>query len=259
MNVFEKIIQKIEAPEENKTVNEIEKVEKWKNKRVGKITASQLPKFMQRGRKRGEVFGKEAIKVLIQTKGEMRIGESFDQEIESFEMRWGKENEFLALQKVKEKYPNIKGGSEGKEISFRIYKNIFGSSPDFEGEKLTGEIKCPVSRVKIEMERDHINFIKQDEKGKFSYHEYFWQIVGHLIANPKAEKCIYVIYDAYVDEAYFHELKRIDVLGEISDLKKRLDIAEKAIEASKNDGWKNKRILNINENLFIYQNENNKK
>lgn len=248
-NKFEEIIKKIEAPEENQGLDEIKKIEEWKAKRVGRVTASQLPKFMKSGRSKGEVFGKEAIKVLIQTKGEIRTGESLDDDLEVYAMRWGKEFEPLALEKVKEIFKSAKGGSEGDEISFNTYGDIFGDSPDFEGENYIGEIKCPISRVKIEMQRDPIDFINEDKNGKRRYHDYFWQMVGHLVAKPEAEKCIYVVYDAYIDEAYFHVLERIAVSDEINQVIERLEFAKKVLDLSKNDNWSNFPILNINENF----------
>ena len=270
-NKFEDIIKKAETIDQNTELDielrESEKIERWKAKRVGLITASQMDKFMKSGRGKDEVFGKDAISIILQAKGEQRTGVSFDKELDLFNFRWGNENEPKALEKVREKYPdfNIIGGSEGEEIIFRKFGDISGDSPDFEGEQskpytidriyITGEIKCPVSRLKIEREREPIVFFTTARNGKRSYHEYFWQMIKHLIANPKAEVCVYAVYDAYEDVVYCHELKRAEVITEIEQAKERLGVAESVIHLSKSQNWSNEPILNINNLIKEEKNE----
>lgn len=241
---FDEIIKQAENIDEPTQFDTSIKEMIWKKERAGRVTSSQLPKFMSGGVGSAE-YGKQFYGVVIQTKGERRTGESFDKELDIYNFRWGRENEPKALIKVKEKFAGIIGGAEGENIIFNKFGDIFGDSPDFDGEKIIGEIKSPVDRVKIESERDPIQFYTENKKGGRSYHEYFWQMIGHLIGKPEAEKCIYVVYDGYTDEAYFHELPRVEVLGEIEKAKARLLVAENAIKESELNNWSNEPIFKI--------------
>lgn len=253
-NIFDKIINQTETVEAPTSLDESLKLERWKKDRVARITSSQMPKFMTSGRGKGEIFGKQAIGILLQTKGEARTGETFDKDLDIFNFRWGRENEPKAFNKLKVKNPKIVCSDDFDDIIFNKYGKRFGDSPDFQGVvtidgqeiECTGEIKCPVDRVKIEIERDPIEFISEAANGKRSYHEYFWQMIGHLLANDKAQVCVYVVYDAYTGEIYPHYLWRRDVETEIGLAKERIDFAEVAIEACEKDNWSNKPITNIN-------------
>jgi hypothetical protein len=219
----------------------------WKKKRLKRITSSKMKIFLTPGKKVNEHFGKTAIAYLVQIKGQRRTGESFEKELDIFNFRWGKEHEPRAFELAQEKYKGIISGTQANEIIFRTYGEIFGDSPDFESEVLTGEIKCPVDRVKIEMEREKIIWYTTAKNGERSYHEYFWQFIGHFIGHPKAEKIVYVVYDAYTDVIYPHELQRNEVLGEIEQAEARLDFAESVLLMSEIEGRSNRPIIEINE------------
>ena len=250
-NIFDEIIEKAEGihlkNNLDKSLEAAEAEEIWKKKRLTRVTSSKLSKIMTGGRGKTEHFGKGAIDYLIQIKGQRRTGESFEKELDIFNFRWGKEHEPRAFELAQKKYPGIISGTQADEIIFNTYGEIFGDSPDFESAVLTGEIKCPVDRNKIEMERESVSWYTAAKNGKRSYHEYFWQFIGHFIGHPKAEKMDYVVYDAYTDKSYFHELQRNEVLGEIEEAKARLDFVESVLLASEKDNWSNAPILNIND------------
>lgn len=256
MNNFDKIINNSEvfqgAPSK---LDDSLKEQRWLEKRVGKLGSSSLPAFCASGRGKDEIFGKQAINEILKVKFELRTGKSAETLKDFWQVKHGKEHEPRALELTKEKYPGIVGGSDGDEIIYRTHGNLLGDSPDFEGDGITGEIKCPVDAVKIESQTGNVNFIETLKNGKRKYSEYFWQMAGHLLSNESAKKCVYVVYDWASDKIFTNELLRNDIQDELKWLEHRLSIAEIALAKSRAHNWDNLFITGINNFIKTIENE----
>ena len=85
---FDSIIEQTETINNptklDESLQESEKEKRWKKEREQRITSSKMPNFMKSGTKKGETFGKTAIKEILKAKGEARTGETFEEDLDIF-------------------------------------------------------------------------------------------------------------------------------------------------------------------------------
>ena len=226
----------------------------WKQKRAGKITSSKNPDLMASGKGKDEEWGETAKKVLLSVLHERITGierPNFD----LYQFRWGNENESEAIKyynKIASNlHPNIISGAEGyEEILFLEPFKGYGDSPDAVSAcgTITAEIKCPENGA-VHLEYCAINEIYSSQyieeynkiKGvkKIKQLKYYWQLIGHFLAAPRAKELHFISFDPRFPDLHplkMHIVKMHRVLFEedIARLRGRvlqalyvLDIAEK--------------------------------
>ena len=190
---FEKKLQdSVEANESDESkasAQAAERENRWKQKRIGKITSSNLDKLMNLT-KDGKIKTKAGIDYLLEIQHQKDTG-CDSEEVFAKAMQWGKALEEEALFYYnKMTGNNVISGTHGfDEVLFvdNIIKG-FGDSPDGVTADRNGvvEIKCPYNGS------NHLRNCALQ-----SYHDgcdYFWQCIGHMI-DPKVEWCDFVSYD----------------------------------------------------------------
>lgn len=227
MDIFEKALEKAENIEisevEQFKVTDLGKEARWKEKRKGKFTASVSGDLMKGGRGKGIEWGEAAKAILYGVKYERRTGLMRESKDFVKNFQFGREHEPVAVEWLRKNgYPNIIHSDDQDDIIFNEPFEGCGDSPDFEGENITGEIKCNVDQAKFESLLD-ITVIHDKS-------EYYWQLIHHLMANPDAEKLVYCMYDAYNDEGHVIEMLRKDHIQNIEKLTERIKDANYAVD-----------------------------
>ena len=195
--------------------------ERWKKRRIGKITSSNLDKLFNFDKK-GHVKTKAGIDYLLEIKHQIETGcESQDVYAKAFE--WGKEFEEEALAYYNSVTGNnMLSGTSGFDDIVFIDDVLpgFGDSPDgiTEDGKGRAEIKCPYNGA------NHLRNCALEV-----YHDecdYWYQIMGHLI-DPKAEWCDFISYDPRYPDGHPNKMKVIriwksDVAAKVSDAAEKI-------------------------------------
>lgn len=196
--------------------------EKWKQKRIGKITSSNFPKILK-FTKTGRIASKIGIDYLLEILHQKETGEDTPQ-VFAKAMQWGNDYEAEAH----EYYRKVSGidmlsGTYGFEDILFIDNIIegIGDSPDGRTAdgKGTAEYKCPYIGA---------NHLRNCALTSFNdTNVYFWQVMGHML-DPKIEWCDFVSFDPRYPDGHPHKIKilrtyRKDVLPRIEFLKKYLE------------------------------------
>ncbi len=212
-----------------------EKVERWKEKRSGFITASPL-KFLTPPDRGNSMFRATVGPYLYGIKYEIRTGIKL-RHVDARQFKWGHENEPRANQWLRDNvtgmYP-LKSCSDDFDdiiiVSNPLVPN-FKDSPDTYLYDLSGklkaviEIKCPVDQAKIEAQFE--------VKSIDSKHEDYPQLMGHFIGHPDIDEVWLVKYDAYVDDARYWKLFRKDHLAGIQEMTMQILVAGSFIQKLK--------------------------
>lgn len=211
--------------------------ERWKQKRIGKITASKLPDLMKAGRKKEVLWGDTAINVLLAVAHERRTGveRSSIKGVKAIE--WGKQYEAEALEFYRKKTGTImrSASSDFDEILFFEPFDGFGDSPDGVTDDFVGraEIKCPENGA-VHYEYTTIKSIAEGD-------DYYEQILGHML-DPRAEWCDFISYDprsADDDPLKMHIVRvwKKDHAFNIAKLQERINKGNKIVDLAleKND------------------------
>lgn len=198
-----------------------EKEARWKEKRIGKITSSNLNNLMELN-KQGRLRLKSGIDYLLEIQHQKETG-CDSENVFAQALKWGKAFEEEALYYYNKATGNnaISGTYGFDEVLF--VDNIiegFGDSPDGVTDDRKGvvEIKCPYNGA------NHLRNCALD-----SYHDgcdYFWQCLGHMI-DPQVEWCDFVSYDPRYEDGHPNKIKiirinREDVIGRIEMLKEKI-------------------------------------
>lgn len=199
----------------------IEREQRWKQRRVGMLTSSPLPKLLPT-KKDGTIKLKTGVDYLLEVKHQRDTGCDSEQTYAKA-MTWGKEHEHEAFLYFKNHYcPDMLSGTfDFDEILFvdGVLEG-FGDSPDgvTEDHSKVLEIKCHYSGA------EHLRDLALDAYTEDE--DYFWQCIGHMI-DPRVEVCYFVSYDprypdGHPDKMKVLEIKRSDVLQEIDDAKVKI-------------------------------------
>ena len=202
-------------------VQNAEKEARWKEKRIGKITSSNLNNLMELN-KQGRLRLKSGIDYLLEIQHQKETG-CDSENVFAQAFKWGKAFEEEALYYYnKVTGNNVISGTYGFDEVLFVDNIIegFGDSPDGVTEDRKGviEIKCPYNGA------NHLRNCALD-----SYHDgcdYFWQCLGHMI-DPQVEWCDFVSYDPRYEDGRPNKIKiirinRADVLGRIEMLKEKI-------------------------------------
>ena len=215
-------VEENESEESKASAQAAERESRWKQKRIGKITSSNLDKLMNLT-KYGRIRTKAGIDYLLEIQHQKDTG-CDSEETFAKAMQWGNALEDEALYYYnKITGNNVISGKHGfDEILF--VDNIiegFGDSPDGVTTDRKGvvEIKCPYNGA------NHLR-----NSALQSYHDgcdYFWQCMGHMI-DPQVEWCDFVSYDPRYEDGHPDKIKIIRINR--SDVQSRIDILTEKIK-----------------------------
>lgn len=215
-------VEKNESEESKASAQAAEREARWKEKRIGKITSSNLDKLMNLT-KDGRIKTKAGIDYLLEIQHQKDTG-CDSEETFAKAMQWGKVLEEEALYYYNQITGNnvISGTNGFPEVLF--VDNIiegFGDSPDGVTADRKGvvEIKCPYNGA------NHLRNCALQ-----SYHDgcdYFWQCLGHMI-DPQVEWCDFVSYDPRYEDGHPDKIKIIRISRE--DVQSRIDILTEKIK-----------------------------
>ncbi len=228
----------------------------WKQKRMGKITASVLPDLMTKGRGKEELFGAKAFAAMYIIRYERRT-KTIRESITGKALDWGNENEPLAVEWMREQMPFCKIRSCSNDFEHIVFNQPFtgfGDSPDYYVYDKTGkisavgEIKCPASQAKIE----ELQFLDAITEGT----EYYYQFLGHFIGTPEVDTLYYTIFDGFQNTGKVIEMKRADHEENIQRVTDRIKLVNEVIDVSLRSGRefkdcieKAKEIVKLREDL----------
>lgn len=214
---FDKEIEKTikDIPEREQLQEEYDmRTEEWKQKRIGKITASELPKLMNFD-KTGHIKTNTGINYLLEIAHQRQTG-CDEQDVYAKAFEWGHAYEEEALEYYNKVTGNsvISGTYGDGPILFREPIEGFGDSPDgvTEDEEGVVEIKCPYTGA------SHLR-----NCALTVYHDkldYFWQMMGHMIYD-KVKWCDFVSYDPRYEDGHPNKIKIIRINRE--DVQSRID------------------------------------
>ncbi len=215
-------VEENESEESKVSAQAAERESRWKQKRIGKITSSNLDKLMNLT-KDGRIKTKAGIDYLLEIQHQKDTG-CDSEEVYAKAMQWGKALEEEALFYYNKITGNsVISGTHGfDEVLF--VDNIvegFGDSPDGVTANRNGvvEIKCPYNGS------NHLRNCALQ-----SYHDgcdYFWQCMGHMI-DPQVEWCDFVSYDPRYEDGHPDKIKIIRINR--SDVQSRIDILTEKIK-----------------------------
>lgn len=211
-----------ESEESKASAQAAERESRWKQKRIGKITSSNLDKLMNLT-KDGRIKTKAGIDYLLEVQHQKDTG-CDSEETFAKAMQWGKALEEEALfyyNKITGN--NVISGTHGFDEVLFVDSIIegFGDSPDGVTVDRKGvvEIKCPYNGA------NHLRNCALQ-----SYHDccdYFWQCMGHMI-DPRVEWCDFVSYDPRYEDGHPDKIKIIRINR--SDVQSRIDLLTEKIK-----------------------------
>lgn len=204
-----------------------EQYKEWETDRLGKITASEIWKIMEKGRG-GEYFGKGAQTYIRQKAAEILTLEPVNGgRVNINALEWGNANENDAIEEFKKRLKINVTAYGGQSPKFFEYTPFCGGSPDGiteHGEVI--EVKCPFNSA------EHIqHLLLTDWQELKSYApEYYWQITANMLFTGSTA-AYFISYDyRFADEHL--RLKTIDFDLQQEDvelLKERIAEAEKQL------------------------------
>ena len=215
-------VEENESEESKASAQAAERESRWKQKRIGKITSSNLDKLMNLT-KDGRIKAKAGIDYLLEIQHQKDTG-CDSEEVFAKAMQWGKALEEEALFYYnKMTGNNVISGTHGFDEVLFVDNIIegFGDSPDGVTADRKGvvEIKCPYNGS------NHLRNCALQ-----SYHDgcdYFWQCMGHMI-DPQVEWCDFVSYDPRYEDGHPDKIKIIRINR--SDVQSRIDILTEKIK-----------------------------
>ena len=228
MNEFEQyeeeLVAKVKdsATEYDKAIEaDMEREQRWKQKRIGMITSSPLPKVIPE-KKDGTIKLKTGIDYLLEIMHQRETG-CDSEDVFAKAMTWGKEYEHEAHLYFKKHFcPEMLSATfDFDEILFVDgILDGFGDSPDgcTDDHALLCEIKCPYSGS------EHLRNCGLDAYTENE--QYYWQIIGHMI-DPRVERCDFLSYDPRYADGHPRKMKvipiyRKDVLADIEKAKVKI-------------------------------------
>jgi hypothetical protein len=219
-----------------------QRTSEWHADRLGRFTASEVYRLMgevKRPMTEEELEKREkgsrvttivdntllsdgAMTYVLEVASERITGMPANEDIETFAMRWGREQEPNAKSLYAAAYDIV-----GTDCGFIKYLSYGGASPDWLiGEDIGCEIKCPLTRGKHMQYRTILNV--DDFREKFKDH--YWQCAkGMLSTNRKFWKFLsYHPHYPPVKQLKIVNVPRIE--DDITLLKIKLEAAEKACQ-----------------------------
>lgn len=243
----------------------MDKEQKWLQKRLGKITASELSSITSAS---GKII--DGTLSYIRSKRFER-NHGFALPVSSKEMQIGKEQEPYAIEWYRSNYPQSKVvySQELPEIPFWTNPLVhdFGASPDAYSpdEMIVLEVKCCVSNGKIEFYFDPATSF--EEKKTMAAKEHLDQIIGQFISNPRVMLVRLLKYCPSNDDilqdtdsplapwrGIVFEFERKDYEKSIADMIERINLVNAMIDSGRNPSEFKKGDWRVeNGRLFLYE------
>jgi hypothetical protein len=206
--------------------NYYEQQNEWLQQRLGKFTASEIHKLLERGRNKDEYFGKGAATYVRTKLAEILTGTVVElTDVPAIE--WGNSNELEAVTEF-EKVTGLKVDYYGKaNPKFFQYSDYSGGSPDgLTNNDAVIEVKCPANSAY------HVMFLLMDDDDLKERKDYFAQVQMNMLCTGK-QKAYFVSYDPRMTDPS-HKIRIMEVKYDeefIETLKERIAEAEKYMKA----------------------------
>lgn len=204
-----------------------EQYNEWITDRLGKFTASDIWKLLEKGRG-NEYFGKGAKTYIRQKAAEILTQEPVNGgRLNTAAMEWGSAHEYEAVQAFEGATGLTVEYFGGAEPKFFDYSNFSGGSPDgLSSDKAVIEVKCPYNSG------EHVEhlLLNSGEDLKEYYPEAYWQIMFNILCT-NSDAGYFISYDGRFAEEplqlkYIHIEKNDE---HIELLKERISEAEKQL------------------------------
>lgn len=200
----------------------------WITDRLGKFTASEIWKLMEKGRGKDEYFGKGAKTYIRQKAAEILTQEPINGgRLNIAALEWGSAHEHEAVKRFEKETGLTVEYYGGASPKFFDYTPFSGGSPDglITGEAII-EIKCPFNSA------EHIEhlLINTSEDLKDYYPEAYWQILFNMICT-ETSKGYFISYDnrfaeeplqTKIVEVFFNENDRDLLLERLKEAESQL-------------------------------------
>lgn len=201
-----------------------EQLQQWELDRLGKFTASEIWKLMEKGR--SSFFGKGAETYIRQKAAEILTLEKVSGgRINTNALEWGNAHEYEAVKELEKKGYKVEyyGGANPK---FFEYSPFSGGSPDGIIEDAVLEIKCPYNSAE---HIQHLMIGSADELLDYAP-EYYWQITANMVFTNRT-KGMFVSYDPrFADDYLVLHTMSFDLDEKDKDLLiERLKVAEESL------------------------------
>ena len=179
----------------------------WLAARLGRFTASEIHLLFTSGKKKGEMFGQSAM-TYIRTKAAEVLTMEAKEDINFKQAEWGKAHEAEAWQAF-EKRMGISATYYGAaNPTFFPVDDYEGCSPDWEGEGIGADFKCPYNSA------EHLKnmLLTGVEAFKAERWEYYCQLQMSMFLRDW-KKSYFVSYDP----RFAHESMQLVVLEVLPD------------------------------------------
>lgn len=176
-------------------MNDFQRNDEWYLARKGKITASEIANILVKGRGKDEIFGKTAITYLNDKVAERLMEDDMfiyymnDIKKSTPAMRWGTENESLAIEQY-ELAKKVKV-MDCPFIPMKNFEDYVGGSPDGRLSSLDRiiEVKCPYNPT-VHIEHCRWNEPEDLKAGNLQYYAQ----VQHNMLDTGVELCDFISY-----------------------------------------------------------------
>lgn len=176
-------------------MNDFQRNDEWYLARKGKITASEIANILVKGRGKDEIFGKTAITYLNDKVAERLMEDEMfvyymnDIKKSTPAMRWGTENESLAIEQY-ELAKKVKV-MDCPFIPMKNFEDYVGGSPDGRLSSLDRiiEVKCPYNPT-VHIEHCRWNEPEDLKAGNIQYYAQ----VQHNMLDTGVELCDFISY-----------------------------------------------------------------
>jgi len=230
---------KLSKEEKKRKNKELQRTKKWRKKRLGRWTSSQLKQLMSSAQGKGRLewdnidklfsFGSTALKYIYENAMERKTGRYIDDGEGTYQMRYGTRVEPLIEAIVTEKLKDI---GEFKKVGFKKFSKIPNAGVSSDGVIIDSKTKKVIGTVEMKacttwQTHYERTFEATNEKSKD-----FWQIVGHCEAYD-VKICYYAVAQPPEDikKYLFYSGNIIDMLDEF---KKECKVSIETVLVNKN-------------------------
>jgi len=237
--IEEKIV-KLSKNEKKAAKKKLQRTRKWRLKRMGRWTGSQLKSLMSCGAGKGKLawdnldrlfsFGLTALKYIYENAMERKTGRYIDDGEGTYQMRYGTRVEPLIQRAAKSKLKKMKIKGKLKSVGYKAFPTIpnAGVSSDSILIDKNGKTIATVEMKACTTWQTHYErtFDLTDEKSKD-----FWQIQGQTIAHS-VDVCYYVVAQPPEDIKKYLFYQG-DIMEMYEEFEKECSISIEIVEASK--------------------------
>jgi hypothetical protein len=179
--------------------NMFNELSQWEQSRIGRFTASEIHKLMQKGRAKDQYFGTGATTYIKTKVAEIITGERTP-DVSSNAIEYGRSLEPEAFEVFNREYPDLKALHYGISVpKFFPYGDFAGGSPDGEtNDNGIIEIKCPYNST------NHVEhlLLNTAEDLLSQCPEYYYQVQANMMFSER-DRAYFISYDPRIIDYQF--------------------------------------------------------